>query len=133
VSSKTTCGHDITVRCLKCTGAEWDPIQPRRWAVLSKRSAALVREKIKPEEARLAVASILVNLCLRLEQIREYDQRKDEFVLLVRHSDGRLDDAWIPGEAIAKAVITARAMAPKIMTDQFGKLTRPSEKRKAAV
>ena len=120
---QTLCGHDSTVRCVKCTGREWDPVQPRRWVKFSKRVKAFVREKISPEEARTAVAAILVGNGLRLEQVREYDERKDEFVLLVRLADGKMDDAYMTGEAVAQTVIAARAMA-----GMRGGLKRPSER-----
>jgi len=107
---KTACGHDINVRCVRCS-ADYDPVQPRRWSMLCKKSKALKQRDIRPDEARTAVLAILTGVGMRLDLIREYDERLDEFAMLVRDSDGVQDDCWITGEAVAQAVVAARMMA----------------------
>ena len=99
---KTYCGHDITVRCLRCA-ADYDPVQPRRWSKLCKRSKALTERKIKPDEARTATMAVLVQLGVRLDQVREFDAKCDEFRLLVRDADGVQKDCRIAAELVADA------------------------------
>lgn len=109
---RTTCGHDITVRCARCTGKEWDPIQPRRWVKLSKKfSKTLTEHNITAEEARTSVAWWLVENGLRLEQVRDYDPKKDEFEVLARDSEGKMVEAWVEGPGVAALVLSARLQA----------------------
>lgn len=104
---RTFCGHDITQRCAKCA-ADFDPIQPRRWSTLCRRSKALVDRGVKPEEARSAIGGILSQLGMRLDLVREYDPRKDEFTLLCRDADGKQKDVWVHADLVARVVTTAR-------------------------
>lgn len=107
---KTYCGHDITVRCAKCS-ADFDPVQPRRWVMYCKRSKALSERKIKPDEARTALLAILVQLGFRLDLVREYDQRRDIFALLARNADGVQKDVVVAADLVADLVTTSRALA----------------------
>lgn len=122
----TTCGHDINVRCLRCA-ADFDPVQPRRWAVACKRSKALAERKITADEARTAIIAVLVSSGMRLDLIREYDAARDEFVLLVRKANGTQTDCWIPAETVADTVLVAR-----VMSGMFDRMWRPSDRAECA-
>lgn len=124
---RTLCGHDISVRCAKCAGKDFDPVQPRRWVKLTKMSPKLTEARVGAEEARIATMAILAQVGVRLEQVREYDYRKDEFTLLGRDATGKMVDCYVTGEAVANAVATARTMA-----GMPGGLKHPSEMRREA-
>lgn len=115
----TPCGHDLDVRCARCA-ADFDPVQPRRWARLVRESRVLTERRIKPDEARTALLALLAQLGWRLDLIREYDARLDRFVLLIRDALGKQMDAYVPGEKLAQVVDVARMLVG-------GRLVRPSE------
>src|SRR3990167_4047833 len=98
-------------------------LYPRRWAALAanrlKIAGATIigtEEDVTPDEMRYAVTVLMVKAKfnetrVELNQILEYDARKDEVHCIVSNAQGELFDAWVPGYSVAAVVAGCRKLA----------------------
>src|SRR3990167_285341 len=110
-------------------------LSPRRWAALATNRLNIAgdtiigtEENVTLEEMRCAVAALMVKAefngsRVELNQILEYDARKDEVHCIVSNAQGELFDAWVPGHSVAAVVAGCR----KLAGHPNRRMKRPSE------
>lgn len=86
--------------------------QMRRWAMRDKRKDGrqIAEGDITPDEARMAVHSMMIELGHQVYDLQEYDRRADVFRLLTRSDTGKLLEVKIAGERVAQVVHLTRIL-----------------------
>jgi hypothetical protein len=103
--------------------------QGRRWSVSERRRGAgpMTEHGVTPDEARSAMAAIVLQTGHQLERVEGYEPRSDRFTVAARSADGRLVELTVYGETVAKTVHVSR-----VLRGANTPLRRPSEMRAAS-